>query len=316
MKTSDPSLANATSAVRSPLPAATATPDAAPSDDASYTHQTAPTLFIDAGGTRLAYRRFGPHGGVPLVFFQHFAGNLDNWDPMITDGFAHGREVILFDNAGVASSGGEVPTTIEGMATHAINLIEALGVAQADLLGFSTGSLIAQEVTLARPDLVRRLVLVGSAPRGGVGMATLTPEFQAMVNKKREVKDEFLIDSLFSSSAASQAAGREFLARVRARSVNRDSEVNEKVAPAQTAALAAWGVPHPGSDAYLKAIKQPVLLAEGSNDVIFYTVNAFNLQQHLPNAQLIIYPDSGHAPQYKYPELFLNHVSIFLNQPA
>jgi len=293
MKTSDPSLANATSAVRSPLPAATATPDAAPSDDASYTHQTAPTLFIDAGGTRLAYRRFGPHGGVPLVFFQHFAGNLDNWDPMITDGFAHGREVILFDNAGVASSGGEVPTTIEGMATHAINLIEALGVAQADLLGFSTGSLIAQEVTLARPDLVRRLVLVGSAPRGGVGMATLTPEFQAMVNKKRE-----------------------FLARVRARSVNRDSEVNEKVAPAQTAALAAWGVPHPGSDAYLKAIKQPVLLAEGSNDVIFYTVNAFNLQQHLPNAQLIIYPDSGHAPQYKYPELFLNHVSIFLNQPA
>ena len=123
---------------------------------AVYTHQTAPTQFIDAGGTRLAYRRFGKSGGVPLVFFQHFVGSMDNWDPKVIDGFARDREVILFDNAGIASSGGEVPTTIEAMAKHAINLIEALGLKQVDLLGFSMGGLIVQEVTIERPDLVRR----------------------------------------------------------------------------------------------------------------------------------------------------------------
>lgn len=279
-----------------------------------HTHRTAPTQFIDAKGTRLAYRRFGQPSGVPLVFFQHFAGNLDNWDPKITDGLAQRREVILFDNAGVAGSGGDVPTTIEGMARHAINLIDALGVIQADLFGFSTGSLIAQQVTVERPDLVRRLVLVGSAPRGGVGMATLTPEFLAMVSKKREVQDDFLIDSLFTYSESSQAAGRDFVIRLHERTVDRDSDVNEKVAPAQTAALAAWGAPHPDSYAYLQAIRQPVLLAEGSHDVIFYTVNAFNLQQHLPDAQLIIYPDTGHAPQYKHGDLFLKHVTTFLDR--
>jgi len=279
---------------------------------ATPTHQTAVTHFVEADGIRLAYRRFGKEQGIPLVFFQHFAGNMENWDPKITDGFAEDREVILFNNAGVASSDGEVPTTIEGMARHAINFIEALHETQVDLFGFSTGGLIAQEVAIKRPGLVRRLVLVGSAPRGGVGMATLTPEFQALLAKKYESKDSFLIDSLFGLSEASQAAGREFVLRLHARTGNRDVDVNEKVAPAQTAALAAWGAPHSDSYNYLKDIKQPVLVVSGSHDVIFYTVNAYILQQNLPNAQLILYPDSNHGPQYQYPELFLKHVTWFL----
>jgi pimeloyl-ACP methyl ester carboxylesterase len=208
---------------------------------ATPTHQTAVTQVVEANGTRIACRRFGMQDGVPLVFFQHFAGNLENWDPKITDGFARDREVILFDNAGVASSGGEVPTTIEGMARHAINLIEALDITKVDLFGFSTGSLIAQEVTVERPDLVRRLVLVGSAPRGGVGMAMMDPKFQAMVVKKYETKDGFLLDSLFGSSEASQADGCEFVIRLHEPTENRDVDVNDKVALAQTAALAAWG---------------------------------------------------------------------------
>ena len=123
------------------------------------------------------------------MFFQHFVGNLDSWDPKVIDGFAHHREVILFDNAGVAGSGGEVPTNIEGMAKYAIDLLKALNISKADLLGFSMGSLVAQEVTFERPDLVRRLVLVGSAPRAAVGMTPLTPEFQAVIAKKREVPE-------------------------------------------------------------------------------------------------------------------------------
>lgn len=293
---------------------ANATPaPAQPKAAHGYTHQTAPTRFVDVDGAHLAYRRFGKTGGVPLVFLQHFVGNLDSWDPKVIDGFARDREVILFDNAGVASSSGEVPDNIEDMARYAAGLLKALGVKQADLLGFSMGSLIAQQVTLDHPDLVRRLILVGSSPRGGVGMASLTPEFQGYLAKKREVPDELLLDVFFTQSAESQAAGREFLTRLRARKVNRDVDVNSKTAPAQAAAIAGWGKPADNANDYLKNIRQPTLVVSGSNDIVFYTVNDVTLQQHLPNAHLVIYPDSNHGAIYQYPELFVKHASLFLN---
>ncbi len=303
-------LAIASSVVPATAPRAS---DAA-SESAAYTHRTAPTQFIDAGGARLAFRRFGKPGGVPLILFQHLGGNMDNWDPRITDGFAQDREVILFDNAGVASSSGEVPRTIEGLAKVAINLIDALHISNADLLGFSIGSFIAQEVTVERPDLVHRLILEGSAPRGGIGMASLTPEFQAMLSKKRDNADTLLLDALFSSSEVSQAAGRAFLIRKNARTIDRDVDLNPNVVPAHIAAINAWGVQHPDSYKYLKTISQPVLVISGSNDVVFYTANAFILEQNLRNAQLIIYPDTGHAPMDQYPDLFVKHVSMFLNE--
>jgi pimeloyl-ACP methyl ester carboxylesterase len=279
----------------------------------SYTHQTAPTRFVEVDGARLAYRRFGKAGGVPLVFLQHFVGNLDSWDPKVIDGFARDREVILFDNAGVASSSGEVPKTIEGMAKYTAGLLQRLGVAKADLLGFSMGSLIAQQVTLDHPELVRRLILVGSSPRGGVGMSSLTPEFRGYLAKKRDVPDELLLDVFFTQTAESQAAGREFLTRLRARKINRDLEVDSKTAPAQAAAIAGWGAPTDNSIDYLKGIKQPTLVVAGSRDIVFYTVNDVTLQQALPDSQLVIYPDSNHGAIYQYPDLFLKHATLFLN---
>lgn len=278
-----------------------------------WTHQTAPTQYIEVDGARLAYRRFGKPGAVPLVFLQHFVGNLDSWDPKVIDGFAKDREVILFDNAGVASSGGEVPNSIEGMAKYANGLLDALSVKKADLLGFSMGSLIAQQVAIEHPEKVRRLILVGSSPRGGVGMAALTPEFQGYLSKKRDVPDELLLDVFFTQSAESQAAGHSFLTRLRERKVNRDVDVNEKVAPTQAAAIAGWGAPKAGANDYLKNIKQPTLVVAGSHDIVFYTVNDVTLQQNLPNAQLVIYPDSNHGAIYQYPDLFLKHASLFLN---
>lgn len=278
-----------------------------------YTHQTAPTQFVDVDGARLAYRRFGKAGGVPLVFLQHFVGNLDSWDPKVIDGFARDREVILFDNAGVASSGGEVPDNIEDMARYAAGLLKALGVKKADLLGFSMGSLVAQQVTLDHPDLVRRLILVGSSPRGGVGMASLTPEFQGYLAKKRDVPDELLLDVFFTQSVDSQAAGQAFLTRLRARKVGRDIDVNSQTAPAQASAIAGWGTPVSNANDYLKDITQPTLVVSGSNDIVFYTVNDVTLQQHLPHAQLVIYPDSSHGAIYQYPDLFVKHATLFLN---
>src|ERR1700719_4234423 len=144
----------------------------------TYNHQTAPTQYVEANGTRFAYRRFGKQGDVPLVFNMHFMGTMDHWDPAVTDGFAKEREVILFDNAGVSSSSGDVPGSVREMGANAIAFIKALGLKQVDVLGLSIGGFVAQEITLQAPDLVRRLVLVGTGPRSGEGMATLTAEAQ------------------------------------------------------------------------------------------------------------------------------------------
>jgi pimeloyl-ACP methyl ester carboxylesterase len=277
----------------------------------NYTHQTAPTQFVEANGVRFAYRRFGKNEGIPLVFIPHILGNMDSWDPSVTDGLAQSREVILFNNAGVASSSGEAPTTFAEMAKSVGFFIDALNLTKVDVLGFSIGSMIAQNVAMQRPDLVRKLVIVGSSPRNGDGIP-LTPESQKIFTNKYGNLDDFWIDGFFTASSESQAAGRAFLKRRDARVENRDTAINEKVQPAQFAALQEWGKPLGERFAYLKDIKLPVLVVGGKSDIIFYTINSFHLEQSLPNAQLILYPDAAHGSLFQYPERFVEHTSLFL----
>ena len=279
----------------------------------SYTHQTAPTQFAQVNGIRFAYRRFGKPNGVPLVFNQHYTGTMEHWDPAVTDGFAKNREVILFNNAGVSSSSGEVPTTFADMGANAVAFVKALGLAKVDVLGFSIGGFVAQEITLQAPDVVRRLILLGTGPRSGQGMDGGTPEGNRIFGATYDDPDHLWLSVFFTPSESSQAAGRAFLKRFRLRSKDRDPEVNDKVPPAQRAAIAKWAAPREHPYDYLKSIRQPTLVVNGSTDLIIYTVNSFVLQQNLPNAKLIIYPDSAHGGHHQYPEMFVHDVSAFLS---
>lgn len=279
----------------------------------SITHLNAPMQFVEAKGIRFAFRRFGKTGGVPLVFNMHFIGTMDHWDSAVTDAIARNREVILFDNAGVSSSTGTVPSNFKEMAANAIAFIDALGLKQVDVLGFSIGGMVAQEIALQSGNLVRKLILVGTGPRGGEGMATLTPEAQAALGATYENPDDIWLRIKFTPSAASQAAGKLFLKRFRERVEGRDPEADEATANAQMAAMGEWGEQREASYDYLAKITQPALVVTGTKDVIIYAVNSYILAQHLPDAQLILYPDASHGSIYQYPELFTAHVNLFLD---
>jgi len=277
-----------------------------------FTQYTAPTQHVEAGGMRFAYRRLGVPERLPLVFFQHFMGTLDDHDPALSDAFAADREVILFNNAGVASSTGTVPGTIEAMARDAITFIDALGPTTIDIVGHSMGGLVAQEVALARPDLVRRLVLIGTGPRGGEGVGALPAWVAELFTRRYQRQEDMWLPILFAPTQTSQAAGRAYIQRIVARP-DRDAPVSDQSIAAQRAALAAYGAAKDPSYAHLKGLELPVLVVNGSDDIVIPTINSYILQQFLPNAELILYPDANHGAHFQYPELFVRHARIFLD---
>jgi pimeloyl-ACP methyl ester carboxylesterase len=274
----------------------------------NYTHETVPTQFVEAEGTRYAYRRFGKTGTVPLLFLQYFNSNMDGWDPAVTNSLAADYEVILFDNAGVAASGGETPYTVVEMAHHCVAFCRALGLKAIHIVGFSLGGMIAQQLALDHPHLVQRLMLLGTGPRSGEGMTftELSPDEQAD-------PVAFLLGAFFSPSAASQAAGREYMKRLESRKEDRDLPVSRDSAVAQLAAIREWGRILP-TDRYatLKHITHPTLIVHGNHDSVVAPINAFILAEHLPHAQLIVYPDASHGAQYQHAKIFLEHVKLFL----
>ncbi|HWA79357.1 MAG TPA: alpha/beta hydrolase [Acetobacteraceae bacterium] len=271
--------------------------------------ETAPTRYVEGGGVRFAYRALGPAKGTPLVLLQHFSGNIDAWDPAVVNRLAADRPVIAFDNAGVGRSGGQTPDSIEAMAGDAVNFIKLLGFSEVDLLGFSLGGCVAQEIAAKHGRLVRKLILVGTAPKGGEEhlLAVLQDAFS------QAAAPDIRLPLFFTKSAASQSAGQAFLKRVRARTEDRDIESTKAVTDPQAKALITWCATPDPDHGFLRAITQPALVVSGSHDTMLPADNAYAMFKGLSNAQLILYPDSGHGALFQHHELFVTHVRTFLD---
>ena len=275
---------------------------------------TAENRSIDVDGDSLVYRRFGNvrTDAPPLLFLQHFRGNLDSWDPLLVDRLAQDREIILLGNRGVGASTGAVPDNVRDMTRDVIRFLDALGLDQVDVLGFSLGGYIAQELALLRPRLVRRLVLAGTAPRGASHIHRWSDAVYALATQD-ETSPEMFIRLFFSGSEESRARGMHYLKRASARQTDRDARTDLATRDAQLAAITEWGIPDTSKLERLAAIIQPTFAASGDNDAMMRTENSYLLARRLPNAQLRIYPDSGHGFLDQSPELFADHVRAFLN---
>ena len=279
----------------------------------SATSRTAPTRTIDVGGTPFAYRELGPRGGVPLVFLHHFTAVLDDWDPRVIDGIAATRHVIAFDNRGVGATGGSVPHTIDAMAADAVAFIRALGHNQVDLLGFSLGGGIAQVITLEHPDLVRRVNLAGTGPRGGGGIEKMPLIAGSAYTKAALTLRDPRHFLFFNRNASGKRAASEYMARLKERTEGRDKRISMQARLAQLKAIreAGLGTPHD-----LSKITQPVFVANGDNDVMVASSHSVDLARRIPNAKLTIYPDSGHGGVFQYHEQFVPEVLEFLGHAA
>jgi pimeloyl-ACP methyl ester carboxylesterase len=278
-------------------------------------HVTAPTLHVDAGGIRFAYRQFGVASGVPLLLMPHYRAGMDHWDPAVTDGFGAGRPVVLFDNAGVAGSSGETPNTIEAMAEHAADFVRALGLSTVDVLGFSIGGAIAQTLALHYPKIVRRLVLSSAGPRGGE--PSNDPKYREYGDSTDPSTGESSLEAFlylfFRPSPTSQAAGKAFWERRHLRKHDVDPPSTPQTMTAQRAALTAWSKVAGERYGELANISQPTLVVNGCHDIMIPTINSYTLSQKIPQAQLILYPDSGHGALFQYANLFVTHSTLFLD---
>ncbi|QGR84104.1 alpha/beta fold hydrolase [Burkholderia multivorans] len=274
---------------------------------------TVPTRYVDASGVRYAYRRFGNDGGGrPLLCLQHFTGTLDNWDPAIVDALARDREIILFENAGVGRSGGQVPTSVAQMAEHVLRFVDALSLDSLHILGFSLGGFLAQEIAIARPALVERMIVSGSAPEGGEGAGMDRPELLAIYTDAEMPMSEKLKRLFFPATQEGQAAAAAFVVRLAARSAEPDLPAGPEVASAQLQAMIAWANWSGDVAQKLSRIRQPVLVTNGDDDRMIPTANSFVLAQGLPNATLIVYPNSGHGALFQYAQTYVAHVTEFL----
>ncbi len=273
------------------------------------TFKNAPNKTIDVNGAAFVYREIGQKADVPLILLHHLTAVLDDWDPKVVDGLAAEHYVIVFDNRGVGGSGGSTPASVADMASDAAAFIRALGFKKVDLLGFSLGGFVAQAVAHEHPGLVRKIILAGTGPEGGEGIANIGAVLQDGLGKAGATGKHPKHFLFFSQTKNGQAAADAFLARLNERQDGRDKPVSNETIGAQLAAIQAWGT---DKTFKLGAIQHPVLVANGDNDIMAPTINSFELARHLPNAELSIFPDAGHGGIFQYHDVFVRQALDFL----
>jgi pimeloyl-ACP methyl ester carboxylesterase len=264
-------------------------------------------------GIEYAYRDFG-ESEVPLVLLQHFRGNLDNWDPALIEALAASRRVVVFDNVGVGGTSGTTPSTVEAMAHGAIAFLDSLGLERIDLLGFSIGSFVAQEIALIRPDLLRRVVLASAAPQGSPGMHGWAPDVIAAVGG-REPNPQGYLEVFFAHTDSSRQAGQEAAGRIFGRTTARDEPCSWQTRQAQYDAICAWGIPNHALLERVTGIQLPVFVANGDSDPMILPRYSHLLAGLLPDARLKIYPDSAHGFLFQHHSEFADDVHTFLQEP-
>jgi pimeloyl-ACP methyl ester carboxylesterase len=278
---------------------------------------TAPTEFLRVKDETYAYRRIGGGFRRPLLCLQHFTGTLDNWDRAVTDPLGDGREVILFDSAGVGRSTGNVPTSVAGMVAHALAFLDGLCVTSCDVLGFSLGGMVAQQMALDRPSSIHRMILVGTAPRGGEDIMHLEkPSLARHLGDPTLTGYAVLQKIFFAPTASSQAAGGAFIERLAERKKDLDTASGPDVAAAQMAAFREWEQPIGTRFADLKSITHPTLVVNGIHDDMVPVSNSYRLAENLPNAVLLVYPDSGHGSLFQFHDSFTRQAAAFLVSDA
>jgi pimeloyl-ACP methyl ester carboxylesterase len=272
-----------------------------PNEAVITAYAKAPARTVSAGGVTYAYRELGPKGGIPVFFFVHLAATLDNWDPRIIDPIAKGRHVIAFDNRGVGESTGQVPDSVEAMADDAYTFIKALGYDKIDVFSFSLGGMIAQALVVKHPELIRKLVLTGTGPKGGkdIDKVVATTYWDILrATLTRSDPKEFLF---FNRDAVGKPAARAFVNRLKERTVDRDAKIKTKAFQTQLKAIQKWGRSTPDD---LAKITHPTLIANGDNDRMVPSVLSEDLHRRIKGSELIIYPDSGHGGIFQYHEEF------------
>lgn len=269
----------------------------------------APTELITAAGTRFAYRQVGPRGSIPLVMLNHWGAVLNNFDPHIVDGFSASHHIIAVNYRGIGASGGSAPLTIDEMARGTIALIGALGHQTVDLMGFSLGGMVAQDVVLKAPDLVRKLILTGTGPAGGEGIANVGAVSWPLILKGLLTFRDPKTYLFFTSTANGRAAARAFIVRTKERKTGRDKGPTPRAFLRQLKAIHAWGRQLPQD---LTRIRIPVLVANGETDIMVPTPNSRNMARRIPGAELVIYPDAGHGGIFQYHTQFVTTALAFM----
>jgi len=272
--------------------------------------QNAATRSLDVGGTVFAYRDIGPQNGPPLVMLNHWGAVLDNFDPRIVDGLASRHRVIAIDYRGIGRSGGKAPVTVAEMAQDTIALIRAMGLGRIDLLGFSLGGFVAQQVVLDAPDLVRRLILTGSGPAGGRGIDRVGRVSWPLILKGLLTRRDPKYYLFFTASARSRQAATAFLQRLKERTNDRDRPASPGAFLRQLKAITAWGRQSPQD---LGDIRIPVLIANGDSDIMVPTPNSGDLAHRIPDATLVLYDDAGHGGIFQYHAEFVRDALAFLD---